>query len=228
MPEVKHPGLYRRDPASRPIQGVSTTTAAFLGFAPGGPVGMPVQVDSWELFYREFAPAGIETCTSTPACAPASIMHMPYAVRGFFENGGKKAVVLRLDDSSIDLGQYVQALCQIDAIPDVSMVITPETQDTQVMDVVIAWVTERKRSIYLLDASRDGAPELSRFTEEVGSDYGACTTPLYVRGRILSAGHVAGVTLVWRPRGSTPRQVWRQVAVSLGPVSLSRQVKQTG
>ncbi len=197
MAEVNPPGVYVEEiPAAKPIEGVSMTTAAFLGFAPGGPIGMPIQVDSWEVFCREFALAGAETCTSTPACAPAAIMYMPYAVRGFFGNGGKKAVVLRLDESCTDNAHYVQALRQIDAIPDVSMVITPETQDTQAMKAVLGWVTERRRSVYLLDAPAGmGSSELSRVAEEIGSDYGALYYPwLNVRGQnIPSAGHVAGI-----------------------------------
>jgi phage tail sheath protein FI len=189
MPEMKYPGVYVEEiPALKPVEGVSTTTAAFLGFAPAGSVGVPSEVDSWQSFCLKFAPG----CTE----AHALPMYMPHAVRGFFQNGGRKAFVLRLDEACTGPAQYVQEIAKLDSVPDVSMVVTPETQDERVTEAVLAWVTERKQAVYLFDApSGMGLTELRRFAGKFDSDYAALYYPwLKVDDlAVPSAGHVAGV-----------------------------------
>jgi phage tail sheath protein FI len=186
------PGVYVEEiPALKPIQGVPTTTAAFLGFASAGRVGVPTEVDSWQGFCREFAPEGAEP--TEPHSLP---MHMPHAVRGYFENGGNKAVVLRLDEDCAGPAQYLQELARLDSVPDISMIVTPETQDEQVVEAVLSWVTERKQAVYLFDApARAGMPELRDYAARFASDYGALYYPWLKIGDVAvpSAGHVAGV-----------------------------------
>src|SRR5215208_3670665 len=85
MPEYLHPGVYieeiERGP--RPIEGVPTSTAAFLGEAERGPT-MPVLVTSYKDYQRWFGDVfGREN-------------YLPYAVSGFFENGGKRAFIARI------------------------------------------------------------------------------------------------------------------------------------
>lgn len=85
MPEYLRPGVYieeiERGP--RPIEGVPTSTAAFLGAAERGPV-KPRLVTSYKDYYRYFGSVF------------GSNNFLPYAVSGFFENGGKRMYVARL------------------------------------------------------------------------------------------------------------------------------------
>ena len=85
MPEDLHPGVYieeiERGP--RPIEGVSTSTAAFLGEAERGPIE-PTLVTSYKDYQRWFGDVF------------ARDKFLPYAVSGFFENGGKRVYVCRL------------------------------------------------------------------------------------------------------------------------------------
>ena len=85
MPEYLHPGVYieeiERGP--RPIEGVPTSTAAFLGEAERGPI-KPRMVTSYKDYQRWFG--GV--------FAPDK--YLPYAVNGFFENGGKRVFICRL------------------------------------------------------------------------------------------------------------------------------------
>ncbi len=60
-----------------------TDVAAFLGRTRRGPVGTPVRVESWNDVVGAFGPADRSSAT-------------PYALRGFFENGGRTAWVLRV------------------------------------------------------------------------------------------------------------------------------------
>ncbi len=85
MPEYLHPGVYieeiERGP--RPIEGVATSTAAFLGETERGPT-KPRLVTSYNDYKRWFG--GVFSATK----------YMPYAVSGFFENGGRRAFISRI------------------------------------------------------------------------------------------------------------------------------------
>jgi phage tail sheath protein FI len=100
MPEYLTPGVYieeiERGP--RPIEGVPTSTAAFIGQTERGPIE-PQAVTSYKEYQRMFG--GV---FGTDAFA-----FMPYAVSGFFENGGKRLFVCRLvgataKSSELDVG----------------------------------------------------------------------------------------------------------------------------
>lgn len=60
-----------------------TDVAVFLGRARRGPVGAPVRLESWNEVLGAFGPPDGSAAT-------------PYALRGFFENGGRTAWVLRV------------------------------------------------------------------------------------------------------------------------------------
>jgi len=85
MPEYLRPGVFieeiERGP--RPIEGVPTSTAAFLGAAERGPI-KPRMVTSYKEYNRYFG--GVFGTNN----------FLPYAVSGFFENGGKRMFVCRL------------------------------------------------------------------------------------------------------------------------------------
>src|SRR5687768_12726003 len=85
MPEYLHPGVYieeiERGP--RPIEGVPTSTAAFLGAAERGSI-TPRLVTSYKDYQRWFG----------DVFNPNEFL--PYAVNGFFENGGKRVFICRL------------------------------------------------------------------------------------------------------------------------------------
>lgn len=85
MPEYLHPGVYieeiERGP--RPIEGVPTSTAAFLGETERGPI-RPRLVTSYKEFQHWFG--GVF----------GDAKFLPYAVNGFFENGGTRLFVARV------------------------------------------------------------------------------------------------------------------------------------
>jgi phage tail sheath protein FI len=95
MPQYLHPGVYVQEVPSavRPIQGVSTSTAAFIGVADKGPVpgttlpsgrpAQPVLVTSFTEYSRKFG--GFRTDS-----------YLTYAVQGFFQNGGSSLYVIRV------------------------------------------------------------------------------------------------------------------------------------
>ncbi len=84
MAEYLYPGLYIEEPDVGPktIEGVSTSTAGFIGLTERGPVN-PKLVTSFEQFQRIFG-----------SYIPGSFL--AYSMEGFFNNGGKRCYVARV------------------------------------------------------------------------------------------------------------------------------------
>jgi phage tail sheath protein FI len=94
MPEYLAPGVYVEevDAGVKPIEGVSTSTAGFVGMTVRGPVsGLPVLVTSFPDFRRRFGGYLPTTLGNN--------RYLAYAVQGFFENGGKRVYVRRVQGS---------------------------------------------------------------------------------------------------------------------------------
>lgn len=86
--ETLHPGLYFQEVAAdKPIEGVSTSTAAFVGVSIKGAVNEAVLITSWGQFVTEY---GSFTTDG----------YLAYAVRSFFENGGTRCYCNRVATSS--------------------------------------------------------------------------------------------------------------------------------
>lgn len=95
MPELLHPGVYVQElpGAVKPIEGVSTSTAAFIGVAdkgpipgrilPNGRVAAPVLVTSFTDYLRQFGGFRKDS-------------FLTYAVQAFFQNGGARLYVVRV------------------------------------------------------------------------------------------------------------------------------------
>jgi uncharacterized protein len=84
MPEYLAPGVFIEEVemGPKPIEGVSTTTTGFLGETERGPV-RPRLMTSWvqyQKLYGEFAEDSF----------------LPYAVKGFFDNGGRRCFIARI------------------------------------------------------------------------------------------------------------------------------------
>jgi hypothetical protein len=80
------PGVYIEEFApGAPIQGVGTSTAAFIGTASRGPIDRPVLIQSWDAFEETFGGFIAEEPTS----------YLAPAVYGFFLNGGTTCYVVR-------------------------------------------------------------------------------------------------------------------------------------
>jgi phage tail sheath protein FI len=85
--QVSYPGVYIEEfaPAS-PIEGVSTSIAAFIGIAEKGPILEPTLLTSIDAFTDTFG---------GPLDGPQPY-YLPLAVQGFFANGGTIAYVIRV------------------------------------------------------------------------------------------------------------------------------------
>jgi phage tail sheath protein FI len=92
MPEYLAPGVYLEEVPSgnRPIEGVGTSTAAFVGVAERGPVNEPTLVTSFADYNRKFG-GYLDHRMFTDGRDL-----LPYAVEGFFVNGGSRVYVTRI------------------------------------------------------------------------------------------------------------------------------------
>ncbi|MBX7548026.1 phage tail sheath family protein [Streptomyces sp. NPDC004232] len=85
MPTYLTPGVYVEEVQSgaRPIEGVGTAVAAFVGFAQNGPFHEPTLVTNWDQYTQLFG--GFTEGT-----------YLAHAVYGYFSNGGGAAYVVRI------------------------------------------------------------------------------------------------------------------------------------
>lgn len=94
MPEYLSPGVYIQEVNSgtRPIEGVGTAMAAFVGFAPAGPANTPTLVTNWSQYVETFGSVD-ENGRRNPHMPGAYLSH---AVYGYFMNGGGRCYVDRV------------------------------------------------------------------------------------------------------------------------------------
>ena len=87
MPTYLSPGVYvqETDSGSRPIEGVGTAVAAFVGLAEKGPFNQPTLVSNWTQFTRSFG-GFIDG-----ACLAESVF-------AYFQNGGGNSYIVRIGD----------------------------------------------------------------------------------------------------------------------------------
>lgn len=90
MASYLHPGVYIEEftPAS-PIEGVSTSVAAFIGVSRTGPILTPQPITSWDAFVGTFGDHVEETFSG------GAKPYLALAVKGFFQNGGTRCYVVR-------------------------------------------------------------------------------------------------------------------------------------
>jgi phage tail sheath protein FI len=90
MPTYLHPGVYVEEipSGSKPIEGVGTSTAAFVGYTTRGPVAEPTLLFKWSDYEEQFG--GIRDLGKSATGDP-----MGFAVYSFFQNGGTAAYIVR-------------------------------------------------------------------------------------------------------------------------------------
>src|SRR4029079_15056581 len=85
MPTYLTPGGYVEEvpSTSKPIEGVGTSIAAFVGLAPGGPVNTPMRIANLTQFAKLYGDP------ANPDAGPfMSGAYLAHSVYGFFQNGG--------------------------------------------------------------------------------------------------------------------------------------------
>jgi phage tail-like protein len=243
MPEYVSPGVFVEEaPAgARPIEGVGTSTAAFVGATPSGPAGAPRMVHSFAEYEAQFGGLAAE-------------MPLGYAVQHFFLNGGREALVARIvpagstltdaDVSSPALEAQQRGLWLLEHAAHFNILcIPPLSRTTDVgratWDAAIAYAA-RRRAMMIVDppAAWAAAPTRSEITALANASpnavlyYPRLQAPL--RGNEIASfapcGAVAGIYAridasngVWKAPAGTQATVLgaQTVSVALSETQLS-------
>lgn len=98
------PGVYVEevDRGSRPIDGVQTNIAAFIGFTEairnGAEIGKPMMITNWNQYLEYFAKENSDGFTDFDA-------YLPFSVNGWFLNGGARCWVVSIGTRIPTAGQ---------------------------------------------------------------------------------------------------------------------------
>ena len=131
---------------ARPIEGVGTAVAAFVGLAEDGPLDVPSTLSDWLEFERSFG--------GLSSGSPLAL-----AVHEYFLNGGRTAVVVRV--GALGAEAEWQGLAALDAVADVNLLVLPDVAAPgtklapEAARAVVSEATafcERRRAMLLLDA----------------------------------------------------------------------------
>jgi uncharacterized protein len=89
MPTYLAPGVYVEEveASSRPIEGVGTAVAAFIGLAESGPFNTPTLVSNWTQFTSEFGNF-------------VDGSYLAHSVYAYFMNGGGNCYIVRIGEDS--------------------------------------------------------------------------------------------------------------------------------
>jgi phage tail sheath protein FI len=171
MPGYPTPGVYVEEVPSaiKPIAGVSTSTAAFIGVVPdkihqiakdpNGTLEKPTKwvdftvptpaktarlITNWTQFTVAFGDivGNPDAAATTESHPTRSEEHhkLAHAVYGFFNNGGSRCYVVRITNADSDLGAALKALAPID---EVALVAAPGLMRTRDAIAADCMKTER-------------------------------------------------------------------------------------
>ncbi|MFD6127486.1 phage tail sheath family protein, partial [Streptomyces hydrogenans] len=147
MPSYLSPGVYVEEvqSGSRPIEGVGTSVAAFVGFARKGPFDEPTLVTNWSQFVSRFGDFVEGT-------------YLAASVYGFFANGGGTCYVVRVDDgtSTAPAAASSDEVTGPTAIGAYSVVARPGVTGTITVEVADVEGDDPPSDAFRLVVARDG------------------------------------------------------------------------
>lgn len=147
MPTYQHPGVYLEEISSgvRPIEGVATSIAAFVGEARRGDVGVPTLIHSLDEYLSLYATAG------------SAKEWMDLSVGAFYRNGGRDAYIVRVARKDGSTAAASLALKATSGTAEVDTILVQATSEGEWGDSLRVRVTRPS------DDSSD-----PRFTLEIG------------------------------------------------------------
>lgn len=146
MPTYLAPDIYIEEVAggTRPIQGVGTSTAGFVGVAPNPAAHLneALAVNNWMQFIREYVTDG---SASTP---------LSHAVYGFFQNGGQRCYVVNIGKSTSIAGggRNRVGLDLFEPVDEIAIVAAPGFTDAASYDAILSHCEKLKDRVAILDA----------------------------------------------------------------------------
>lgn len=147
-PPVSHPGVYVQEVSStvKPIVGVSTAIAVFIGRTRRGPLNKPKLCPNYEEFERTFSSAYAKS-------------NLARSVRLFFQNGGTRCYVVRIATTNKPShSDYYIAFDSLDRDVDIfNLMVLPEDEDNDLSFRKQLWAAasaycRSRRAFLLMDA----------------------------------------------------------------------------
>jgi uncharacterized protein len=174
------PGVYVIEEEITPsIAGVGTSTAAFIGESdganmPNDPAGNPYPlvaadtpflVTNWEQFKRQFGDWD------------AGNLLLAHSVYGFFNNGGGRCWVARVNDITT-VNDVREVLAKMEAIDEIAIVAVPGALDDGVRTEIVNHCENMEDRVAVLDGNRVAPPTPGAIRGTIGdSDYAAIYFP---------------------------------------------------
>lgn len=148
MPQYLSPGVYVEEveAGSRPIEGVGTAVAAFVGLAARGPFNQPTLVTNWSQFVSSFGDF-------------MEGSYLAHAVYGYFLNGGGACYVVRIGSNGLGPAAHAEIpLGKDKALPYrvTALEAGPGGND---ITVEVAEASEPGEDVFKLIVSRGGKAE---------------------------------------------------------------------
>jgi hypothetical protein len=148
------PGTCEEDipAAAEPIEGVGTSTVAFIGGALDGPILEPTLVTTWDQFVKKFG--GLDQ--SSKGC------YLGYAVSSFFANQGQRAYIVRVKEvpsaEQVSRGgrpeiAYRNGLPCLEALEDVDLVAIPEATDMLDQQALVEHCEKMRNRFAIIDSA---------------------------------------------------------------------------
>lgn len=153
MANYSEPGAYIEEISvmAEPIEGVNTSTVAFIGGAPKGPILEPTLITDWEQFEEKFG--GLDY--SGKGC------YLAHAVDLFFKNQGQRAYVVRVTEESSEetTGRtevaYRTGLPCLEALDDINIVAMPDGTNILDQKALVEHCEKMKFRFAVLDSPKD-------------------------------------------------------------------------
>lgn len=199
MASYLHPGVYVEEipSGSKPIEGVGTSTAAFVGYTTKGSIGEPELILKWDDYDRQYG--GIRD-TGAAQGDP-----MGFSVSAFFQNGGTRAYIVRItkdwkkDDTPVafDAVKAVGYLDDPSKTGDHGLQFTAVNEGTWANGLVVRMtVSPISSALYDVQIGRkneDGELEAQESFSNVSIDP---TNPLFIKSVINDVSELVTVDLV--------------------------------
>ena len=212
MTQPQAPGVYIEETAAavRRIEAVPTATAGMVGVTKRGPK-RPALITSFNQFVRKFG-AGL----SEPAAAlrdkwaldleeGGQWWQLHLAVKGFFDNGGQRLYVKRIqreNPSALSLDDFVRAIQTFREVDEVAVCLAPGMWSATIHDALIKFCDSQRESFAILDPPNHlDIPGIRSFRQRFNTAFAALYYPwLEVsdpnNGRdvpLAPSGHIAGI-----------------------------------
>jgi phage tail sheath protein FI len=212
MPDYLAPGVFIEEISFRAktIDGVSTTTAAFVGETERGSVTEARLITSYDEFKQHYG-------------MPLKDRHLARSVQLFFANGGSRLYIARVDTkpgSALEERPYQQAFRLFDPIDDISLIAVPGVGPASMIEFAAVYCRTRQDCFFIADvpSSVNSVAEAQQVMKSLRdtSSYAACYFPwLSLKEantrsvvQVPPSGAVAGVYA----RIDTTRAVWNAPA----------------